>query len=77
MSIKFFILFIFFVVNIFSQDIEVLYAQNNKQVKLTTSEKQWLYKKETVNYVYDPDWKPFEWRNDLDTHTGIIFDILR
>lgn len=43
---------------------------------LTSKERQWLDKKQTLTYVYDPDWAPFEWKNDKDTHTGIIADIL-
>ena len=77
MIVKLFIFFTLFISNCFAQDVDVLYADNKKQVRLIQLEKQWLSKKEPVKYVYDPDWKPFEWRNDLDEHTGIIFDILQ
>ena len=39
-------------------------------------DKEWLNKKTPVRYVYDPDWAPFEWQNELNQHTGIIADIL-
>ncbi len=42
----------------------------------TPEEMRWLDKKQTLTYVYDPDWAPFEWKNDIDKHTGIIADII-
>ena len=42
----------------------------------TLEEQAWLEKEQVVTYVYDPDWAPFEWKNDIDMHTGIIADIL-
>ena len=53
------------------------WASENNQLKLTSKEKAWLDKKETISYVYDPDWAPFEWTNELDQHTGIISDVLQ
>lgn len=72
-----FVLFIFIFSNLYAQNTEVLYADNKRQVTLNKLEKEWLSKKESVDYVYDPDWKPFEWKNDLDEHTGIISDIIQ
>jgi len=43
---------------------------------LSVKEKAWLEKKQTIKYVYDVNWAPFEWKNELGEHTGIIFDIL-
>ncbi len=43
---------------------------------LTPKELKWLDKKQSLNYVYDPNWAPFEWTNDVAQHTGIISDIL-
>lgn len=43
---------------------------------LTPEELKWLDKNQSLNYVYDPDWAPFEWKNDIGQHTGIISDIL-
>lgn len=42
----------------------------------TLNEQSWLEKKQAITYVYDPDWAPFEWKNDIEMHTGIIADIL-
>lgn len=42
----------------------------------TPEEIKWLESKQAITYVYDPDWAPFEWKNDIDNHTGIIADIL-
>lgn len=42
----------------------------------TPNEIKWLEKKQPITYVYDPDWAPFEWKNNIGKHTGIIRDIL-
>ena len=53
---------------------------NNKKtdldITLTEKEQEWINKKKPIKYVFDPDWAPFEWTNDLGKHTGIIYDIL-
>lgn len=51
-------------------------ANINSESLFTPKELKWLDKKQGLSYVYDPDWAPFEWRNDKDKHTGIIADIL-
>ena len=68
MAIKSFIFIIFLVSS--------LYSQNYKQIDFTKSEQEWLSKKQSIKYVYDPDWKPFEWRDELGEHAGIISDII-
>lgn len=54
--------------------------KTNYEAKLeslfTTKEINWLDNKQAVTYVYDPDWAPFEWKNEIDHHTGIIADVL-
>ena len=42
----------------------------------TPKELKWLEQKQAITYVYDPDWAPFEWKNEIHKHTGIISDIL-
>jgi len=42
----------------------------------TPQERAWLEKKQVITYVYDPDWAPFEWKNEFHNTTGIIPDIL-
>jgi len=56
--------------------------------KLEEIEKKWIYERSeryynntdaltTITYVYDPDWRPFEWKDEMrQTHVGIISDIL-
>jgi polar amino acid transport system substrate-binding protein len=44
--------------------------------KLTKEEEKWLNKDIPIRYVYDPDWAPFEWKNDIGKHSGILHDIL-
>jgi len=48
----------------------------HKNLHFTKKEQEWLDKNETITYVYDPDWAPFEWNNGVNKHTGIIADIL-
>ncbi len=48
-----------------------------QDIKFTKKEQEWLNKNQTITYVYDPDWAPFEWKNDIDKHTGIISDIIQ
>ena len=48
----------------------------NTEPFFTPKELEWLEKKIPLTYVYDPDWAPFEWKNGIDQHTGIIADIL-
>ena len=43
----------------------------------TPQELQWIADKQQLTYVYDPDWQPFEWKNEIGLHTGIIADILK
>jgi len=62
--------------------------QRLQQEKLSAIEKKWIYEKSeryydtaktliTLPYVYDPDWRPFEWKDEMrQAHVGIISDIL-
>ncbi len=49
----------------------------HKDLIISAAEKKWLDKNETIKYVYDPNWKPFEWRDDLEHHSGIISDLIK
>ncbi|MCU7835813.1 MAG: ABC transporter substrate-binding protein [gamma proteobacterium symbiont of Taylorina sp.] len=55
----------------------LIYQTQTEQLTLSNKEQQWLNKNIPVRYVYDPDWAPFEWTNDVDKHAGIIADILK
>ena len=55
--------------------LNVLFA--SEQIKLTTKEQNWINKHIPITYVYDIDWAPFEWKNQVNRHTGIIADILK
>jgi len=50
--------------------------ETNK-LNISDKEEQWLNKNIPVRYVYDPDWAPFEWTNDVGNHAGIISDLLK
>jgi PAS domain S-box-containing protein len=47
------------------------------KLTLTDSEKEWLNKNIPVKYIFNPDLRPIEWKNDLDEHMGIVSDILK
>jgi len=47
------------------------------EIKFTKKEQQWLSQHQSIHYVYDPDWAPFEWKNDVGQHTGILADIIQ
>ena len=46
-------------------------------INFTQKEDEYIKKHIPVTYVYDIDWKPFEWKNHINRHTGIIADILK
>jgi len=49
---------------------------NSNHLKFTEKEQAWINKNTPITYVYDTDWAPFEWKNEVNRHTGIISDIL-
>ena len=49
---------------------------NRTHLKFTQNEQAWINKQIPITYVYDTDWAPFEWKNEVNRHTGIISDIL-
>ena len=52
-------------------------SADDVKIKFTKKEQEWLSKHQTIKYVYDPDWAPFEWKNDIGNHTGILADIIQ
>ncbi|MBF0266608.1 MAG: transporter substrate-binding domain-containing protein, partial [Gammaproteobacteria bacterium] len=56
--------------------IQNLWRGNNEQIIFTPKEQAWLEKHIPIKYVYDIDWAPFEWKNEVGQHVGIIADIL-
>ncbi|NQY95332.1 MAG: transporter substrate-binding domain-containing protein, partial [Campylobacteraceae bacterium] len=52
------------------------WVNTDKELKLSEKEQNWLDKNIPIRYVYDPDWAPFEWKNELEKHSGILSDIL-
>ena len=51
-------------------------SESHVKSLFTPEELEWLDKKQSLTYVYDPDWAPFEWKSDNGKHTGIIADII-
>jgi len=58
------------------QESEITTHKSETESFFTPEEKKWLERKQAITYVYDPDWAPFEWKNEIGAHTGIIFDLL-
>ena len=54
----------------------LLANSDNNTISFTKKEQAWIDKKIPITYVYDLDWAPFEWKNEVNRHTGIISDIL-
>ncbi len=52
-------------------------VKKENNILFTKKEQKWLNKHEVVTYTYDPDWAPFEFNNGINTHKGIIADILK
>jgi len=63
------LLFLFFLASL-------LTSTHARPLEFTQKEQEWIDKKIPITYVYDTDWAPFEWKNDVNRHTGIISDIL-
>ena len=51
-------------------------SKKNK-LKFSKKEQEWLDKKVSISYVFDPDWAPFEWKNGLEKHVGIVADLIQ
>jgi diguanylate cyclase (GGDEF)-like protein len=51
-------------------------SEKHFRQQLTDAETAWIEKHESITYVYDPDWPPFEWKSEKGIHTGIIADLL-
>jgi len=62
---KIFITFTLFVYILFASSID-----------LTEDEKIYIKNHEAIPYVYDIDWKPFEYKNDLNFHKGLVKEII-
>lgn len=55
-------------------DIKVRWS--NSELVFTEKEQEWIEKQIPLEYVYDINWAPFEWKNELGLHAGILKDIL-
>ena len=61
------------------KEIEQIYSKwikNGNELVLTDEEKKYLEKQQPIKYVYDSHREPFEYLNDLGTHSGIVADVL-
>jgi len=58
-------------------NILIYFKEDKSSLSFNQAEQTWLDKNIPIRYVYDPDWAPFEWTNDIGKHAGIIADILK
>jgi signal transduction histidine kinase/ABC-type amino acid transport substrate-binding protein/CheY-like chemotaxis protein len=58
-------------------DILAKWMHSDSHAILTKKEQDWVNKRESIYYAYDPSWKPFEWSDNLGNHVGIISDLLK
>ncbi len=49
---------------------------DKSKLNLTKKEKDFIEKQNIIKYVYDAHKEPFEYKNDLDIHTGMTADLL-
>ena len=52
-------------------------VDSGSSIAFTVQEQEWLATKPVISYTYDPNWKPFEYKNGISEHVGIIADILK
>jgi len=50
---------------------------SNQKILLTQEEQTWLDKHIKIKYAFDPNWKPFEWADEVREHKGIVSDIIK
>ena len=48
----------------------------SSDLDLSSTQIEFIKNHKKIEYVYDPAWKPFEWTSELETHVGMIYDIL-
>jgi len=70
---KIFLLIILIVISIPAKQ---TITKDKRFIQLNETEIKFINHHTPIKYVYDVDWKPFEWTNDLDEHTGIIASIM-
>lgn len=58
-----------------SPDISDPNHQEHFRQLLSPEETAWMNQGNPLRYAYDPDWAPFEWKNEQGIHTGIIADL--
>ena len=60
-------------------DIKKLIQKLDKSsaINFSQKEQEWLATKPLIKYAYDPSWKPFEWKNGISQHVGIVADIIK
>ncbi|MCU7836625.1 MAG: transporter substrate-binding domain-containing protein [gamma proteobacterium symbiont of Taylorina sp.] len=53
------------------------WLSGNDSLNFSKKEQAWIDETKPIRYVYNQDWAPFEWTNDVGQHAGFISDILR
>ena len=78
MRFKILFLLIWLVLNLTANQLKNEQPLKDKRfIHLNETEIKFINHHNPIKYVYDVDWKPFEWKNDLAKHTGIIASIMQ
>ena len=59
------------------QTIISTWVNANNSIKFNEDELKYLAQDKIIKFVFDPDWKPMEWQNDIGEHVGIISDLIK
>ena len=54
-----------------------LYYIKTNQIVFTNKEQKFIKQQLPIKYVFDPKWKPFEFKNEINEHDGMIADLLQ
>jgi len=54
-----------------------LYYIRTNQIVFSTKEQEFIKQQLPIKYVFDPKWKPFEFKNEINEHDGLIADFLQ
>jgi len=55
----------------------VVYYSKNQILNFSKKELDFIKQQIPIRYVFDPNWKPFEFKNEINEHDGLIADFLQ
>lgn len=55
----------------------IIIKKSRKESLFNDKEKEFIIQHKQIRYVFDPNWKPFEFKDEIGEHRGIIADIIK